>query len=67
MIAPNSPVRQKEGAHGEEEEEAGGRRKGRPTGTPTPGADAPSACIQVFAEGCNWYFQKGVIGICRRR
>ena len=30
MIAPNSLVRQKEGAQGEEEEEeAGGRREGR--------------------------------------
>ena len=29
MIAPNSLVYQKEGAQGEEEKEAGGRRKGR--------------------------------------
>ena len=38
MIAPNSLVRQKER---DEEEEAGGRREECPTGTPTPGADAP--------------------------
>ena len=30
LFAPNSLVRQKEGAQGEEEEEAGGRRKGGP-------------------------------------
>ena len=39
MIAPNSLVRQEEGAEGEEKE-AVGRRKGGPTGTPTPSADA---------------------------
>ena len=42
MINPNSLVRQKEEVHREEEEEAGSRRKGGPTGTPTPGADAPT-------------------------
>ena len=31
MIAPNSLVRQKEGDQGEEKQEAGGRRKVRPT------------------------------------
>ena len=31
MVAHNSLVRQKEGAQGEEEEKAGGRRKGGPT------------------------------------
>ena len=40
MFAPNSLARQKEGAQGEEEEDAGVRRKGGPTGTPTPGAGA---------------------------
>ena len=38
MIAPNCHVRQKEG----EEEEEGDRRKRGQTGTPTPGADAPT-------------------------
>ena len=42
MIAPNSLVRQKEGAQGEEEKEVGGRRKEGPTGAPTPGTDAPT-------------------------
>ena len=37
IIAPNSLVRQKEGAQGEG---AGGRRMGGLIGTPTPGADA---------------------------
>ena len=45
MFAPNSLVRQKEGAQGEEEEEAGGRRKAGSTGTPTPGADAPTVVL----------------------
>ena len=36
----NFLVRQKEGAQGKEE--ARDRRKGGPTGTPTPGADAPT-------------------------
>ena len=36
---PNSLVRQKEGAQGVEEKEAGGRRKAGSTGTPTPGAE----------------------------
>ena len=40
MIAPNSLVGQKEGAQGEEKEEAAGRRKRRPTGILTPGVDA---------------------------
>ena len=40
MIIPISLVRQNEGAQGEKEEQAGDRRKGGPTGTPTPGADA---------------------------
>ena len=34
VIAPNSLDRQKEGAQGQEE--VRGRRKGAPTGTPTP-------------------------------
>ena len=42
MITPNSLVHQKEGAQEEEEEEAGDRRKGSQTGTPTPGAEAPT-------------------------
>ena len=45
IVAPNSLVRQKEGTQREEEEEeqkAGSRRKGGPTGNPTPGADAPT-------------------------
>ena len=37
MIAPTSLVRQKEGVQGEEEEEAGDRRKGGQTGTPRIG------------------------------
>ena len=41
IFAPNSLVRQ-EGAQGEEEEEAGGRRKAGSTGFPTPGADLPT-------------------------
>ena len=40
MFAPNSLFRQKEGAQGEEEKEAGDRRKAGSTGTPTLGADA---------------------------
>ena len=42
MIAPNSLVRQKERAQGEEEEEVGDQRKGEAIGTPTPVADAPT-------------------------
>ena len=42
MFAPNSLVRQKEGAQENEEEKVGGQRKGEQTGTPTPGADAPT-------------------------
>ena len=44
LIAPNSLVRQEEGAQWEEEEEeeAEGQRKGQPTGTPMPGAEAPT-------------------------
>ena len=50
MIASNYLVRQKEWAHGEEEEEeARGRRKGGPTGTPTPGADGPTGSTR---SGC---------------
>ena len=41
IIAPNSLVRQKERAQGEEEE-AGDRRNGGHTGTLMPGADAPT-------------------------
>ena len=41
MTAPNSLVCQKKGAQGEEEE-AGNRSKGGPTGTPTPGAGTPT-------------------------
>ena len=46
IFAPNSLVRQKEGAQWEEEEEAGGRRKAGSIGTPTPGADDPTGSIQ---------------------
>ena len=46
MIAPNSLVRQKEEAQGEEEEETGGRRKVRSTGTPTASADASIGLIR---------------------
>ena len=42
IITPNSLVRQKEGAQGEEEEKAGGRRKTGSIGTLTPDADAPT-------------------------
>ena len=42
MIAPKSLVRQKEGAREEEEGEAGDRRKGGQTGTPTSGTDVPT-------------------------
>ena len=43
MFVPNSLVRQKEGAQGEEEEEeAGSRKKVGSTGTQTPGTDAPT-------------------------
>ena len=42
MIVTKSLIRQKEGVQGEEEEEAGVQRKGGPSGTPTPGADAPT-------------------------
>ena len=43
MITPNSPDCQQEGAQGEEDEKAGGRRKGGPTRTPMPGAYAPTS------------------------
>ena len=46
IVAPNSLVRQEEGAQGEEEEEAGGRRWVGSIGTPTPGADAPTGSTQ---------------------
>ena len=46
IVAPNSLVRQEEGAQGEEEEEAGGRRRVGSIGTPTPGADAPTGPTQ---------------------
>ena len=46
IVAPNSLVRQEEGAQGEEEEEAGGRRWVGSIGTPTPGADAPTGPTQ---------------------
>ena len=36
----------KEGAQGEKEEEAGGRRNAGSTGTPTPGADASPGSTQ---------------------
>ena len=42
MIAPDSPVRQKEGDQAEEEEEARDRREGDQRGTPTPGAYTPT-------------------------
>ena len=41
-FAPNSLVRQKEGAQGEDEEEVGDRRKEGKTGIPTPDADPPT-------------------------
>ena len=48
MFAPNSLVRQKEGAHGEKEE-AGGRRKGGPTGIPTPAREIlHNTCPKFF-------------------
>ena len=50
MFAPNYFVRQKEGAQGEGEEEAKSRRKAGSTGTPTPGADAPTG-VQL-SQGC---------------
>ena len=46
IVAPNYLVRWKKGTPGEEEEEAGGRRKAGSTGTPTPGADAPTGPTQ---------------------
>ena len=46
MIAPNSLVRHKKGAEGKEEEEAGDRRKGVQTETPTPGVDAPTGPVR---------------------
>ena len=46
MVAPNSLVRQKEGAQGKEEEEAGGRRRIGSVETKTPGADAPTGPTQ---------------------
>ena len=46
IVAPNSLVRQKEGAQVEEEEEAGGQRKGGLTRTLTPGLDAPTGPTQ---------------------
>ena len=52
MFAPNSPVCQKEGAQGEEEEEAGGRRKVDWTGLRPPSADAPTGPTQVRGVGC---------------
>ena len=45
MIDPNSLVREKKAAQGEGEEEAGDRRKGGQTGSPTLGADAPTGLI----------------------
>ena len=46
IIAPNSPVRRKEGAQGEGKEKAGDRRKGGHTGTPTPGAEARANSVR---------------------
>ena len=46
MFALNSLVRQKEGAQGEEEEDAGARRKAGSTGTPMSDADAPTGQTQ---------------------
>ena len=46
MIAHKSLVNHKEGAQGEEEEEAAGRRRVGSVGTPTPGADAPTGPTQ---------------------
>ena len=41
IFSPNSFVRKKEVAQGEEEEEVGGQRRAGLIGTPTPSADAP--------------------------
>ena len=49
MITPNSLVRQKERGQGEEEEEVGDQRKGRPTGAPTLGVNAPKG---KFGQEC---------------
>ena len=49
MMAPNSLARQNHGAQEEEKEEAGDRRKGFQTGTPTPGADASQVHLD---QGC---------------
>ena len=46
VIARNSLVRQKEWAQREEEEETEGQSKGGPTGTRTPGTDAPTGPTQ---------------------
>ena len=55
IIAPNSLAHQKEGAQEEEEEkeEAGYRRNGGQTGTPTPGAEA-----------LRGPFRSGVLDVC---
>ena len=51
MIAPNSFVRQKNVVQVEEKEWAGDRRKGDQTGTPMPGADAPTCTTYVSVRG----------------
>ena len=49
IVAPNSLVRQEEGAQGKEEEQAGGRRRVGLIGTPTPGAEAPTGLSRLGA------------------
>ena len=46
IITPNSLVRQKKGAQGEQEKEAGGRRNAGSTRTPTSSADATKVLIR---------------------
>ena len=46
IFAPNSLVRLKEEVQGQEEEEAGGRRKAGSTGAPTPSEDASTGPTQ---------------------
>ena len=46
IVALNSLVRQEKGAQGEDEEEAGVRRRIGSVGTPTLGEDAPTGPTQ---------------------
>ena len=45
---------QKDVPKGKEEEEAGDRREGDQTGTPTPGADAPTGPTRSYIRGGCW-------------